>query len=76
MVALLITSYVCGVLAFVHGFSRPASQWVGADRNRGFWLGTIATVTVFGLGLIAALAYIIGVLPHYANDANTAFLKG
>lgn len=73
--SLIVISYVSGIAAILHGFGRPASDWVAADRNRGFWLTTMITGTALGVGLIAAAFYFVGVAPRYTSGVDSAFRK-
>jgi hypothetical protein len=74
-VAIVVVSYVCGVLAILHAISAPQSAWVEADRNRGYWLGTMGVLTLFALGLVAAIAYAVSVVPRLKRDTSTPFRK-
>jgi hypothetical protein len=74
---ILIISYLAAAAALGDQLRRPASAWVAADRNRGWW---IATTTVFGLfacGIVIAPAYLLGVVPRFGNHlaVDDAFRK-
>ena len=72
---LVILSYASGIVAILHGLAKPASEWVAADRNRGYWLTMMVTGTVVGVGLIATAFYVVGVVPRYASGEENVFRK-
>jgi hypothetical protein len=59
--------------AFLDGFRRPSSQWIEADRNRGFWLGMIVVLNV--LGVAAYLLFVLPRFPRGAVDIDRTLLK-
>jgi hypothetical protein len=71
---LVLALYGIAALAFVDGVRRPASQWLEADRNRGYWLTAIVLLNVVG-----ALLYLVFVLPRFPAGSSAGgemFLKG
>lgn len=75
LTAILVVSYVVGILALIHAYTRPHSAWVRADRNRGYWLSTMAILTFFAMGVLVAIAYFVGVVPRLAGSTDEAFRK-
>jgi uncharacterized membrane protein len=69
--AVLILSYVAGVVTIIHAATLPSSKWVNADRSRGYWLTMLVTLTVVALGIVAAIVYLVGVVPGLARTNAT-----
>jgi hypothetical protein len=62
----LLASYALSVLQIAHMYRRSQSDWVAADRSRGWWLTMTVCLGMFGLGLLTAVIYVVGVLPRFA----------
>jgi hypothetical protein len=78
MSAFLVVSYLSGAAAIAHAATRPSSAWVHADRQRGYWLTVLITLTLFALGIVAAIAYLVGVVPRFSGamaSENSPFIK-
>jgi hypothetical protein len=66
--AYLIFSGLCGAAAVFDALRRPHGQWVAADRNRGWWVTTIVTCGVFGLGPIVGAIYLLAIVPGFSRS--------
>ena len=64
----LIFAYVCGVATIIDAVRRPQAQWVAADRDRTWWVGGIVVCTLFAVGPIIGLVYLVGVVPGFARE--------
>jgi hypothetical protein len=62
MSPLIVSIYAITAIAFIDALRRSSSEWLGADRNRAFWLIMIVFLNVLG-----ALAYALFVLPCFAG---------
>lgn len=71
----LMVAYPVGVAAIVHSATRARSEWVAADRDRGWWLGLLVTGTFLAAGPLVALAYGLGVVPRFRQGVNDAFRR-
>jgi len=64
-----------GVLT-IDAWRRPRTQWVAADRNRGWWLSGL---TVSSIMLIPAVffvpGYLFGVLPVFASGGGNTRVR-
>jgi hypothetical protein len=65
--AIWIISLLSGGLALGDQLRRPASEWVAADRDRGYWVMVTVIGSLFCLGLVAAVAYGISVVPRFGT---------
>jgi hypothetical protein len=63
----IVLSYLVGVIALVDQLRRSPSEWTAADRNRSWWLGTTAVLSLFACGLLVGFAYLVGVVPYFAD---------
>ncbi len=70
MTAILVVSYLVGAAVLFDALRRPAASWVAADRERGFWLGVLGALSVFGLGLVAAALSLCFLVPAFARTAS------
>lgn len=78
MITTFITiSYITALAAAADQLRRPASVWAAADRNRGWWVGSTAVLGLVACGVFISLAYLVGVVPNFANDdgIDIAFRK-
>jgi hypothetical protein len=66
-----ILSWVLGAAILFDGLRRPHEAWVHADRERSWWLSTTGALALFGLGVLGALLYGIGVLPRLSTVQPT-----
>jgi uncharacterized iron-regulated membrane protein len=75
--AIWIISLLSGGVALGDQLRRPASEWVAADRDRSYWVSLTAIGSLFCLGLVAAIAYLMSVVPHLggAGGPDKAFRK-
>ncbi|HEV7493340.1 hypothetical protein [Baekduia sp.] len=75
--ALWIISLLSGGVALGDQLRRPASEWVAADRDRSYWVSLTIIASLFCLGLIAAAAYLMSVVPQLggAGGPDKAFRK-
>jgi hypothetical protein len=64
----LFFAYACGAAAIVDALRRPQAQWVAADRNRSWWAGTMIVCTLFGLGPVIGLIYLLAVAPGFSRE--------
>ena len=64
MTTFLVISYLAGIVAILHAAVQPASAWANADRRRSYWLAMLATLTLFAVGVVAAIVYFVGVFPR------------
>jgi uncharacterized iron-regulated membrane protein len=67
--ALVVTSYIIAGVTLVGQLRRPASQWTAADRNRSWWIGVTSVLGLLGCGIFVGLAYLVGVVPAFAQSA-------
>lgn len=74
---ILIISYLAAAGALADQLRRPASVWVSADRNRGWWIGMTIVFGLFACGIFIAPAYLLGVVPRFGNQiaVDDAFRK-
>jgi hypothetical protein len=63
-------SYVIGIVVFGDALRRPSLAWAAADRQRGWWLTMIVVSSLMSLGVFVAIAYAVGVLPHFQQQAE------
>jgi hypothetical protein len=68
---MVVISYLAGLAIVVHAALQPSSAWVAADRSRPYWLTVLITLTLFALGIVAAIAYFVGVVPGFAKSNAT-----
>jgi len=68
---ILVISYLAGIATVVHASLRPASAWANADRSRGYWMTLLISLTLFALGIVAAIVYIVGVVPGFGSAKAT-----
>ncbi|MEQ1702327.1 MAG: hypothetical protein ABMA25_19630 [Ilumatobacteraceae bacterium] len=65
--------WIVTVIVTIDAWRRPRTQWLAADRNRGWWLSGL---TVSSLMLLPAIvfvpAYLFGVLPVFASPRASA----
>jgi hypothetical protein len=75
--AILAVSYVTALVALADEIRRPASAWVAADRNRGFWITITIVLGLLGCGVLVAVAYLLIVIPGFAagDRVDSAFRK-
>jgi hypothetical protein len=59
-----VISVICAAIAVYDAYRRPESAWVTADRNRSWWVGTIAVLGLFGLGPLALVVYGVALVPR------------
>ncbi len=64
MIVVLVVSFVLGAVAWADQLRRPESRWLAAGRDRGWWTGITAALTLLGLGALPALAYAVLALPR------------
>lgn len=63
--------YIANAAVFIYALTRPSGAWLAADRNRGFWITTLAICGVLGVvGLAADVAFLLVVLPRLRASAN------
>ncbi len=72
MSAIGVLLCVGAVIAFIDALRRSPSEWIEADRNRGYWLITLVLFSVF-----AAPFYALFVLPRFPHrqQIDGSFLK-
>jgi uncharacterized iron-regulated membrane protein len=75
--ALWIISLLSGGLALGDQLRRPASEWVAADRDRSYWVSATVVASLFCVGLVAAIAYLLSVVPRLGSGGgpDLAFRK-
>ena len=65
--------YMANAAVFVYALTRPSGMWLAADRNRGFWITTLAICGVLGAaGLAADAAFLLLVLPRLLGNGTAA----
>jgi hypothetical protein len=64
-VAICALSLLAAGLTLVDQLRRPASAWTAADRDRSYWATTTFIAGLFACGVLAAIAYAVGVLPRF-----------
>ncbi len=76
--AFLVVSYLAAAIALIDQLRRPASEWLGADRNRGSWITATVLLGIVACGLFIAVAYVVAVVPRFAEnpDIDSTFRKG
>jgi hypothetical protein len=67
-----VFSCLCGALLVFDVYRRPASKWVAADRNRGFWATAIVLMSLFGLGPVIGVVYLVALVPRLSRDDGYA----
>jgi|ERR1035441_1433426 hypothetical protein len=67
MSGLSVLCIILSAAAFVDAVRRPASQWVQADRNKGFWLTMIVLLNILGV-----VAYVVGVVPRLGRGTGAS----
>ena len=72
MSALVVIFYVIAAIACIDALRRSPSEWIEADRNKGFWIAML--VLLNGLGV---LIYVLFVVPRFAarRPVHGEFLK-
>jgi hypothetical protein len=68
---LIVVSYLCGVAALIDTYRRPYHDWEHADRDRFHWGMVGIFMTVFVLGVVYALLYIVLVVPRFGSGSRT-----
>jgi hypothetical protein len=68
--AIWIISLLSGGLALGDQLRRPASEWVAADRDRNYWVTVTVIGSLFCLGVVAAIAYAISVMPRFGTGGG------
>jgi hypothetical protein len=66
-----VFSCICGVAVLVDTFRRPHTQWVAADRNRGWWVGLIFILSfLVALGPLMGLIYLSAIAPRFSKETD------
>lgn len=71
MTQFIVISYACGLAALIDAYRRPLAAWQHADRDRGYWGMMGGFVTLIGLGLFFAVAYLFGVVGRFSADGSS-----
>ena len=66
------------LIGLIHALTRPQRAWIAADRNKGYWVGSLAIGILVGwAGFISAIAYLVGAVPGMSRAVtDRRFDKG
>lgn len=68
-----VLCYIVNAAVFIFAFTRPTAAWLTADRNRGFWLTTLAVSGFLAVpGIIADVVFFVAVLPRMLSGGGAA----
>ena len=66
-----VISCLCGAAVLVDAYRRPHTQWIAADRDRGFWVVLIAFLSfVVPAGPLMGLIYLFAIMPRFSREAD------
>ena len=66
----MVFSCLCGALAVFDAYRRPQSQWVAADRDRSWWTMMIVMLSLFALGPVIGLVYLVALVPRFSRESG------
>lgn len=65
---LVIAIYVLTGLCLIDAARRSTAQWAEADRDKPYWIGSLAASGLFVLPAVVFVpAYLIGVVPRFGS---------
>lgn len=76
-----VAQFLVCVAVIADMYRRPESAWTSADRERGFWASIFGVLGLFGIGLIAAVIYVVFLVPRLSDaspgggDVSDGFRK-
>ena len=68
MTVIWLLSLLAGGLTATDQLRRPESQWAAAGRERSVWVAVAIGGGVACLGIVAAVAYAVAVLPYLGGQ--------